>query len=48
VPELLRSLELAGCIVRLDALGCQRRIAREIIEADADYVLALRGKHPAR
>jgi predicted transposase YbfD/YdcC len=36
VPELLRSLELAGCIVRLDALGCQRRIAREIIEADAD------------
>jgi predicted transposase YbfD/YdcC len=47
VPELLRSLELAGCIVRLDTMGCQRRIAREIIEADADYVLALKGKQPA-
>jgi len=43
VPELLRSLELAGCIVTLDAMGCQRRIAREIIEADAQYVLALKG-----
>jgi predicted transposase YbfD/YdcC len=43
VPELLRTLELSGCIVTLDAMGCQRRIAREIIEADADYVLALKG-----
>ena len=43
VPELLRTLELAGCIVTLDAMGCQRRIAREITEADADYVLALKG-----
>ncbi len=42
VPELLRALELAGCIVTLDAMGCQRRIAREIAEADADYVLALK------
>lgn len=43
VPELLRVLELAGCIVTLDAMGCQRKIAKEIIEADADYVLALKG-----
>lgn len=43
VPELLRTLELAGCIVTLDAMGCQRRIAREIKEADAEYVLALKG-----
>ena len=43
VPELLRTLELAGCIVTLDAMGCQRRIAREIQEADAEYVLALKG-----
>jgi len=43
VPELLRSLELAGCIVTLDAMGCQKQIAREIIESDADYVLALKG-----
>ena len=43
VPELLRVLELAGCIVTIDAMGCQKKIAREIIEADADYVLALKG-----
>jgi predicted transposase YbfD/YdcC len=43
VPELLRALELAGGIVTADALHCQRSIAREIIEADADYVLALKG-----
>ena len=43
VPQLLRALELAGCIVTIDAMGCQRTIAREIAEADADYVLALNG-----
>lgn len=43
VPELLRALELAGCIVTADALHCQKNIAREITEADADYVLALKG-----
>jgi predicted transposase YbfD/YdcC len=43
VPELLRVLELGGCIVTADAMGCQKKIAREIVEADADYVLALKG-----
>ena len=43
VPELLRALELAGCVVTADALYCQKSIAKEIIEADADYVLALKG-----
>jgi predicted transposase YbfD/YdcC len=43
VPELLRVLELAGCIVTVDAMGCQKKIAKEIVEADADYVLALKG-----
>ena len=43
LPQLLRVLELAGCIVTVDAMGCQRAIAKEIIEADADYVLALKG-----
>ena len=41
VPQLLGVLELSGCIVTLDAMGCQKKIAWEIIEADADYVLAL-------
>jgi len=43
LPHLLRVLELAGCIVTVDAMGCQKTIAKEIIEADADYVLALKG-----
>ena len=43
VPQLLRVLELSGCIVTLDALGCQKNIAKEIIQADAAYVLALKG-----
>jgi predicted transposase YbfD/YdcC len=43
VPELLRVLELAGCIVTADALHCQRNTAKEIKEADAEYVLALKG-----
>jgi predicted transposase YbfD/YdcC len=43
IPRLLRVLELAGCIVTLDAMGCQKEIAREIKEADAEYVLGLKG-----
>lgn len=45
VPEFLRALELAGCIVTLDAMGCQKNIAKEIKEADAEYVLALKCNH---
>lgn len=45
VPQLLRVLELSGCIVTIDAMGCQKKIAQEIIESDADYVLALKGNH---
>ncbi len=45
IPALLRELELAGCIVTIDAMGCQKKIAREIVDADADYVLALKGNH---
>ena len=36
LPVLLRSLELAGCIVTIDAMGCQKKIARENVDADAD------------
>lgn len=43
IPELLRALDLAGCIVTIDAMGCQKEIAREICAASADYVLALKG-----
>lgn len=43
IPELLRVLELAGCIVTIDAMGCQTEIAQTIVNQDADYVLALKG-----
>jgi predicted transposase YbfD/YdcC len=38
-------LEPSDCIVTTDAMGCQTKITKEIIEADADYVLALKGNH---
>jgi predicted transposase YbfD/YdcC len=42
IPELLRVLEVSGCIVTIDAMGCQRAIAHQIVEQGADYVLALK------
>lgn len=45
IPELLRVLELQGCIVTMDAMGCQKDIAAKIIKKQADYVLALKGNH---
>lgn len=44
IPQLLDLLEISGCIVTIDAMGCQRKIARKIVEdKEADYVLALKG-----
>jgi predicted transposase YbfD/YdcC len=43
IPELLDALDIAGCIVTIDALGCQKEIAYRIVEKDADYILALKG-----
>ena len=44
IPQLLDLLEISGCIVTIDAMGCQKKIARKIVkEKDADYVLALKG-----
>ena len=45
IPELLRVLELKGCIVTIDAMGCQKDIAAQIADKQADYVLALKGNH---
>jgi predicted transposase YbfD/YdcC len=42
IPALLRLLDLAGCTVTLDAMGCQTAIAEQVVEQGADYVLALR------
>jgi predicted transposase YbfD/YdcC len=42
IPALLSVLEVSGCIVTIDAMGCQKAIAQQIVEQDADYVLALK------
>jgi predicted transposase YbfD/YdcC len=46
IPELLQLLELAGAIVTIDAMGCQKNIAAQIVEQDADYVLAVKENQP--
>ncbi len=43
IPELLELLEIKGCIVTIDAMGCQKQIAKSIIEKDADYLLMVKG-----
>lgn len=43
IPKLLTLLELKGCIVTIDAMGCQRAIAEQIIDQGGDYVLGLKG-----
>ena len=45
LPKLLRALELSGCIVTVDAMGTQKQIAKAITEANARYVMALKGNH---
>lgn len=42
IPELLRALELHGCLVTIDAMGCQTEIADLIVEQGADYLLQLK------
>jgi predicted transposase YbfD/YdcC len=42
IPELLTLLELKGCIVTIDAMGCQKEIVSKISEKEADYVIAVK------
>jgi predicted transposase YbfD/YdcC len=46
IPELLRALELTGATVSIDAIGTQREIAQTLVDANADYVLAVKDNHP--
>lgn len=46
IPALLRTLELSGCLVTIDAMGCQRAIAEQITAQGAQYVLALKDNQP--
>ena len=42
IPKLLQALELSGTVVTIDAMGCQRSIAEQIVARKADYILAVK------
>lgn len=46
IPKLLKILELSGCLVTIDAIGCQTEIAQAIVDCGGDYVLAVKGNQP--
>jgi len=43
IPELLRRLDISGCLITIDAMGCQVNIAELIIEQGGDYLFSLKG-----
>lgn len=46
IPELLSVLAIRGCIVTIDAMGCQTKIAEKIVSGKADYVIGLKENQP--
>jgi predicted transposase YbfD/YdcC len=46
LPQVLAQLDIGHCLVTIDAMGCQRAIAQQIVTQGADYVLALKGNQP--
>jgi len=47
IPKLLKTLDIANAIVTIDAMGCQKKIAKEIRKRSADYVLAVKDNQPS-
>lgn len=47
IPELLNLLDISGCIVTIDAMGCQKKITQQIVDQGGDYVLGLKGNQPS-
>jgi len=45
IPKLLKLLDIKNSIVTIDAMGCQKNIAQDIVQGGADYILALKGNH---
>ena len=43
IPALLEVLSIKGCIITIDAMGCQKEIASKIISQQGDYLLSLKG-----
>lgn len=46
IPELLALLDIKGCLLSIDAMGCQTEIASTIIKGGGDYLLAVKGNQP--
>jgi predicted transposase YbfD/YdcC len=46
IPKLLELLSLRGATVTMDAMGCQKGIAKAIVDKGADYIFGLKGNHP--
>jgi predicted transposase YbfD/YdcC len=46
IPQLLNMLDIEGCIVTIDAIGCQTKIASKIRDKKGDYVLAVKNNQP--
>ena len=46
IPKLLELLRIKGCLVTIDAMGCQKHIAEEIVHGGADYLLAVKDNQP--
>lgn len=46
IPELLEALYIQGFLVSIDAMGCQKDIARKIIDKGGDYLLMVKGNQP--
>lgn len=47
IPKLLQLLDLQGALVTIDAIGCQKNIAAQVVEAGGDYLLAVKDNQPA-
>ncbi len=46
IPQLLEQIDLEGTLVTIDAIGCQKEIAKQIVEGDGDFVLAVKDNQP--
>jgi predicted transposase YbfD/YdcC len=46
IPKLLETLSLKGCIVTIDAMGCQKEIVKKIVASEADYLIAVKDNQP--
>lgn len=43
IPKLLKEIDIEGCTATIDAMGCQKEIAAQIVDKKADYILSLKG-----